>query len=176
MKILKNVTLICILLGLALMVFGCSENQYTKRLKMYEMQLAEGRDQAFYAAMEMTKLERLDVEDQFARQGLENALMISAFVRATGKTPEQLKTEKVFSYDEVLKIIDARNEVSDKRKAEILEAYRNFFKKIDEEDIKIKAIQEGVRQIEEVRQETYQKVGETLGTALATTGVIAATQ
>ena len=170
----RKLVLMVVLLGFVF-ASGCT-NPYVKKLKTYEMQLAEGRDRAFYAAMEMTKVERLDVEDQFAKQGLENALLISAFVRETGKTTEDIMASKVFSYDDIVQILKTRNEATEKRKADILSAYRAFFNKIDEEDTKIKAIQEGVKKAEEVRQETYTKIGETLGVALGTAGVVAAVQ
>lgn len=140
---------------------GCV-NPYVQKLKTYEMQIAEGRDRMFFDSMEMLKIERLDVEDQFARQGLETSMLISAFVRATGKTPEDLKASKAFSYDEVLKIVQDREDANKKRKAEIRVAFDNFTKKIKEQDDKVKAINEGVKKAEEVRAETYQEIGKTL--------------
>lgn len=169
---IKKISTILLLLGLVFTI-GCA-NPYVRKLKAYEMQLSEGRDEAFFRAMEMTEFERLDVEDQFSRQGLENALLISAYVRDTGKTPEDMKGIHTFSYDEVLQIIDTRNAANNARKEQIRASYRAFFSKIKEEDAKIKAIHEGVKKAEEVRQETYVKIGETLGTSLATAGIVVA--
>lgn len=164
---------ILLMISTLLLLIGCA-NPSIIALRKYEMETARGRDEAFYAALKMTEIERLGVEEQFARQGLENALLISAFVRVTNMTPEQVMSEKVFTYAEVLQLVDEINKDSEKRKSEIKATYRAFFDKIDEEDVKIKAIQEGVQKAQEARYDGYKKAGEHLGTSLATIGITAA--
>jgi len=149
-----------IFIGMSFLI-GCA-NPYVQKLQIYEMQLSEGRDKAFLEAFKVTERERLDVEDQFARLSLENTLLISAFVRSTGKKPEEIMLEKTFSFDEIMKIVDERNRLRDIKKEEIKEGYKKFFEAIKTQDDKIEAIREGVKQAEEIRDETYQKVGETL--------------
>lgn len=145
------------------MVFalGCA-NPYVRKLEVYEMQLAQGREEAFIKAFEMTRQERLDVEDQFGKRALEDDLLISAYVRETKITPDEIKKLKAFSYEEVLALVEQRRGDTAKRKGEINQGYDNFFRVVEEQDNKLKAAREAVEKAKEVRQETYKKVGETL--------------
>jgi len=164
----RRISTIIVLMFAMFLLVGCA-SPYVKKLNEYKMQLAEGRDKAFVAAMEKTKIERLDVEDQYAQRGLESDLLISAYVRITGITPDKVMDTKTFSYEEFMKISNDRKAATEKRKAEIIASYDAFFEKILEEDTKIKAIQEGVDKVEEARQETYVEIVKTLGVVGAVT-------
>lgn len=156
----RKISTITILIAMMFLV-GCA-NPYVQKLRIYEMQLSEGRDQAFLKAFEMTEKERLDAEDQFAKMSLENTLLISAYARSLEEAPEVVKAKKIFSFEEVLDIVNKRNELRDIRKEEIKAGYNKFFEAIKVQDDKLEAIRKGVKKAEEVRDETYRKVGETL--------------
>jgi hypothetical protein len=162
-----------LLIIFSFLLVGCV-NPYIKQLKTYEMQLAEGRDKAFLEAMNRTEQERLDVEDQYSKLGIENALLITALVRSTGKTPDEAMSENLFSYNDILQIVNTRTEANIQRKEQIKSSYKNFFDEIKNQDAKIEAIREGVKKSEEIQNETYVKIGETLGVGLATAGATSA--
>ncbi len=168
---LRKLCLTVVILA-AFVIVGCV-NPYVQKLKIYEMQISQGRDKVFIEAFEMTRVERLDIEDQFARQGLENALILAAFVRETEKKKEDVEKLKVFSYRDILDLIDKRSAANKQKKVKINAAYDKFFASIKEQDDKIKTINKAVKKAEEVRQETYRKVGKTLAVGLGTAGLAA---
>ena len=142
-------------------ITGCSTlglNKYEKQIKIYEMQMNQGKIKAYEDALEASRIERIDVETQYQKKVMEYNLLITAFGRHTGIAKEQLERENALSHIAVMNEFDTKNvELSD-RIAEINASYQKFYDEMKIQDARIESIGGALERIGEVKQKTYEDV------------------
>jgi len=165
---MKKFLLLIVLLTLCL---GCATNPGVTKLKQYEMRIALGRDRAFVKALELTKQERINVEEKYIYQQMENDQLIAVYEILSEIPQEEAEKKVVMSIDDVKKISLEKEKLFSERKIEINKAYENFYLEIKKQDEKISSIRESVKELEEMRDETYSEITKMFAVALASIGI-----
>lgn len=158
------------LLFALLFVSACS-NPYTQKLKVYEMDIAAGRDKALMQALELSQKERIAVEQQYIDKVAEDDMLFAGYISLTGKSPEDIKKMPIYSMEIVEQYNKDKKENLSKRSQEINKAYSDLFQKIEEEDAKIKTIQNATEEITKERKQTYKDIIKMFAAALISSGV-----
>ena len=157
------------LLFVLLFITACS-NPYQQKLKIYEMDIAAGRDQALTQALELSQKERIAVEKQYIDKMAEDDMLFAGYISITGKSPEDIRKMPIYSMDVLDQYEKDKKEDLNRRTQEIDKAYGDLFKKIEGEDIKIKTIKKATEEITAERQQTYKEIVQMFGAAILSAG------
>jgi len=147
---MKKLVLLIPLIALVL-ITGCA-NQQLDRLKEIDQQNRIGLVEAYDDALQRTKVERLDMEDQLIDLQSDYELVIMAYENETGKSFEDISSTAFISLNELAKHKFKVEKAREERRKYILKSYARFYATID--TAKDPKLMKAIEKIEEKRSET----------------------
>jgi len=142
---------IILLLMVCVFFVGCA-NQQLDTLKDIDAQNRKGLVEAYDEALYRTKVERLDLENQFIDLQSDYDLVVKAYVEITGEPFDKVSEIPFLSLDELEEhkvVVEKDREL---RRVEILKSYAEFYKQISR--AKDPKLMEAIDKIEKERTET----------------------
>jgi DNA-binding protein len=97
-------------------------------------------------------------------------MMFAGYISLTGKSPEEIQKMNIYSMDIYNQYEKDKDEKLKKRTEEINKAYDEFFKKIENEDLKIETIRSATKEITEERKNTYKEILQMFGASILSLG------
>lgn len=149
MKKVFFILLICI------SMCGCA-NQQLNQLKEIDKGNRLGLIEAYDDALERTKVERLDLENQLVDLQSDYDLAIMAFEIKTGESFDDVTSSAFISLNELAAHRQKVEEGREQRRKDILKAYAKFYATID--NAKDPKLMEAIEEIEAERSKTQSSV------------------
>lgn len=136
---------------LLIFISGCA-NTNLEKLKEIDQENRTGLIEAYDEAMTRTKVERVEVENQYIDLQSNYDLVIMAYESVTGKNFEDISKENFLSLNELAEHRQKVEQQREERIDQIDESYSDFYKVINE--AKDPKLMKAIEEIEKERQQT----------------------
>lgn len=147
---------------------GCNflHNPYVQEIEIHQMKIEQGKEQALIIALNAAHKERLEIEKQYQEKIFEYNTLITAYVRVTGQTPEEIRTSKVLSTEYMINEKQYLKNNIYKRQKEINKSYNDFFNTLKEYDLKIESLEAVKKSIKENDSKMYIEAAKIFSTTI----------
>jgi len=152
---------------MALLATGCSlKNPYITEIEIHQMKIEQGQIAAYKLALQMAQEETKQKGKQHIKKIEEYSLLISAYTRATGKTPEEIKKMNLLSPDDITQESKYYDGLIEEYENHVDQSYNDFFVTIKKYDIQIEALHELKMDITEKNKQMYMEASRSFAFAI----------
>ena len=146
-----------------LLTTGCSiVNPHTKILEDIRHQNIEGIITAYETAFQGMHIDYIENTTNQYKRDKEHDLLISAYQIISGKTPEEIKQEQLFSISEIQELNTVYEERTKNKLKEIENSFIKFYSVVNESKITIKQIENKIEELKQNRENFHNQIEQTI--------------